>query len=112
MSETNNSEEKDKQVVISAEDCMGALDFWTHFDIEPPAELKQAMDKFIANPTFDNQNLVKLEICKTIATSDHEAFKDDMFQKIVDECRSTAYEMSFDKEVEETFSVKTQEKPE
>jgi hypothetical protein len=41
--------------------------------------LQDAFDLFAKDPTFENQNKVKLEICRAISQTDHEAFKDDMF---------------------------------
>lgn len=98
--------EKEQKIVISPEDCNAALDFWRHFNIPISPELQGAMDAFAADPTFVNQEKVKLEICRAISTSDHEAFKDDMFSKIVEECEGTTYEMQFDKDFEATVSEK------
>lgn len=98
--------EKEKKVVISAEDCNAALDFWRHFNIPIPAELQGALDAFAADPTFQNQEKVKLEVCRAISTTDHEAFKDDMFSKIVEECEGVTFEMQFDKDFEAEVSVK------
>jgi len=106
MSETEEKKEDLNKVVISPDDCNAALDFWRHFNIPIPAEFQAAMDAFAADPSFANQQRVKLEVTKAISTTDHEAFKDDMFTKIREECAGVAYEMQFDKEFEETVAVK------
>lgn len=98
-------EEKNK-VVISPEDCNAALDFWRHFEIPIPSALQEAFDAFSAEPNFTNQQKVKLEICRAISTTDHEAFKDEMFEKIVEECANVTFEMQFDKDFEAEVSVK------
>jgi hypothetical protein len=77
--------EKDNKVVISAEDCNAALDFWRHFNIPIAPSLQLAMDSFSKEPTFENQDKIKLEVCRAIAETDHEAFKDEMFKRIVEE---------------------------
>jgi hypothetical protein len=94
----------DSKVVISAKDCGNALDFWKHFNIPIPSELQKAMDAFAKNPNFSNQERVKYEVCKAISTSDHAAFKDDYFSKIVEECAAVAYSMTFDRDLENTLS--------
>lgn len=104
MSQDQNAEEK--KVVISPEDCNAALDFWRHFNIPIPANLQTALDKFAADPSFDNQEKVKFEVVHAIATTEHEAFKDEMFQKIVQECEGISFDMQFDKDLEETVTVK------
>lgn len=107
MSEENTkSIEKEKKVVISPEDCNAALDFWRHFNIPIPADLQSALDAFTANPSYENQDRVKLEVCKAISTTDHDAFKDEMFSKIVEECAGVTFEMQFDKDFEEEVAQK------
>lgn len=107
MSEENvKSVEKEKKVVISPEDCNAALDFWRHFNIPIPTELQAALDAFAADSSYENQDRVKLEVCKAISTTDHEAFKDEMFSKIVEECAGVTFEMQFDKDFEEEVSQK------
>ena len=105
MSKDQNAPE-DKKVVISPEDCSAALDFWRHFNIPISAGLQTALDAFAANPSFENQEKVKFEVVQSIATTDHEAFKDDMFAKIVEECEGISFEMQFDKDLEDEVTVK------
>lgn len=99
------AEEKENKVVISPEDCNAALDFWRHFNIPIPVNLQSAFDSFAKDPVFENQQKVKLEICRAISQTDHEAFKDDMFSKIVEECSGVTFEMQFDKDFENTVAV-------
>jgi hypothetical protein len=104
--EKKTSIEKEQKVVISPEDCNAALDFWRHFNIPIPADFQTALDAFAADPSFINQERVKLEVCRAISTSQHEAFKDDMFSKIVEECEGVSFEMQFDKDFEATVTKK------
>jgi hypothetical protein len=108
MSNQNNDQslEVKNKVVVAPEDCNAALDFWRHFNIPIPAELQSSIDAFSTDPSFANQEKIKLEICKAISMTDHEAFKDDMFSKIAAECENTTFEMQFDKDFEEEVSVK------
>lgn len=103
---TSQDVEKEKKVSISPEDCNAALDFWRHFNIPIPPALQAALDTFAADPSYVNQDKVKLEICRAISTTDHEAFKDDMFSKIVEECEGVTFEMQFDKDFEAEVQVK------
>ena len=98
--------EETNKVVISPEDCNAALDFWRHFNIPISAQLQGALDAFAADPSFKNQERVKLEVTRAIATTDHEAFKDEMFTKIVEECEGVSFEMQFDKDLEDEVTVK------
>ena len=105
INDDNSSlEEVKKEVVITPDDCKAALEFWKWFKIPIPDALQGAMDDFSANPNIENQDKVKLEVCRAISETDHEAFKDEMFSKIVEECRGVTFDMQFDKDIENTFS--------
>lgn len=97
--------EKDTTVVITPEDCNAALDFWRHFNIPIPQALQDAFESFSQDPSFPNQEKVKLEVCRAISETDHEAFKDEMFVKIVEECAGVTFDMQFDKDLEKTLST-------
>jgi hypothetical protein len=98
--------EKENKVVISPEDCNAALDFWRHFEIPIGSNLQLAFDAFAKDPSFENQEKVKLEVCRAIAETDHEAFKDEMFQRIAEECSGVTFDMQFDKDFEATVAEK------
>lgn len=93
-----------KKCVISSSDCQSALDFFNHFEIPLPTDLQVALDGFKADETVPNQEELKFQLCKAIATTDHEAFKDEMFEKIVAECKNVVYAMQFDKDLENTLT--------
>lgn len=103
-SENNALQEVSRKVVITPEDCSGAADFWTHFEVPMPMELRSAFEKFAKDPSINNQDDIKLQICKAIGYTDHDAFNDEMFKEIVEECRNVVYDMSFDKDLEKTLT--------
>jgi hypothetical protein len=96
--------EDTKKLVISSEDLLSAFAFWEHFNVPVPEELKSAVDSFLKEPSIRHQDEVKYQICKAIALTDHEAFKDDMFKKIVEECKDIVYEMSFERDLEKALN--------
>jgi hypothetical protein len=100
----NVLQEKVPKMVVTPEDILGAFDFWTHFEVPPSPELKAAVEAFAANPCLETQQEVKLQLCKGVGFTEHEAFKDDMFKEITEECREVVYDMSFDKQLENTLS--------
>lgn len=99
-SDNNALQEVSTKVVITAEDCAGAADFWTHFEVPMPVELRSAFEAFAKNPTIENQNEIKLQVCKAIGYTAHAAFEDEMFKEIVEECKNVVYDLSFDKDLE------------
>lgn len=100
----------EKRVVVTAEDSKAAFEFWNQFNIPVMPGLKEAFDKFQAEPTYENQDHLKLMVCKAIATTEHECFKDETFQKVVEECAEVSYDMAFDRDFEETVAVIEEDK--
>lgn len=98
-------EQVESKVIVTPEDAKAAFEFWHQFNVPPMAGLKEAFEKFQATPTFENQEHLKLMVCKAIATTDHECFKDETFQKVAEECNEVAYDMAFERDFEETVAV-------
>lgn len=101
--DNNALQEVSKKVVITPEDCAGAAEFWTHFEVPMPEGLKKAFEDFTKDPSFLNQNAIRLEISRAIAYTDHDAFKDEMFKEVVEECKAVEYDMGFDIDLEKTL---------
>jgi hypothetical protein len=108
--DSNPLQEVSKTVAITPEDCSGAADFWTHFEVPMPQELKDAFAAFAKNPSFVNQQEVKHQVCKAIGYTDHEAFKDEMFTEIVEECRNVTYDMGFDSALDGALTTEEDKK--
>lgn len=100
----NPMKEVEKKILITPEDAQGASEFWTYFEVPMAAELKAAFENFIKNPTYENQQELKLLSVKAVGFTDHEALNDEMFKEIVEECRNVSYEMTFDKDLETTLT--------
>ena len=103
--ENNALQEIKRNVAITPDDCSGAADFWTHFEVPMTAGLKEAFAAFAKDPSYSNQQVVKLEVCKAIGHTEHDAFKDEMFNEIVEECRNVTYDMGFDNALENTLGT-------
>lgn len=101
--EKNVLQEVSAKVAINAEDCDGAAEFWKHFTVDMIPELRTAFEKFAKEPTYENQQEIKLAVTKAIGYTEHDAFRDEMFKEIVEECRNVVYDLSFDKSLEATL---------
>jgi hypothetical protein len=109
-SDKNVLQEVVKKVAINVEDCTGAAEFWKHFNVDMHPELKVAFEKFASDPSFENQQEIKLAVCKAIGYTEHEAFRDEMFKEIVEECKGVVYDLSFDKSLEATLDKEGEDK--
>jgi len=103
--QTKSISEVGQTIAITPEDCSAALDFWKHFNIPVSEQMQKAFEAFVKEPTFQNQKRVKREVTREISTSSHEAFKDEMFKKIGEECQDEFYGIAFDEELEEMLTV-------
>ena len=97
------------KVVVTPEDAKAAFEFWNQFNIPPMDGLKEAFERFQNNPTFENQDHLKMMVTKAIATTDHECFKDETFKKVAEECAEVSYHMEFQRNLEETIGVTEEE---
>lgn len=96
---------QENKVVVTPEDAKAAFEFWHQFQVPVMPGLKEAFEKFQADPTFDNQQHLKLMVCKAVATTEHDCFKDETFKKVAEECAEVAYDMEFDRDFEEAVAV-------
>lgn len=108
--DVNPLQEVVNKVAITGEDCAGAAEFWKHFGVDMTPELKAAFEKFQESPTYENQCEVKLQVCRAIGYTDHDAFKDEMFKEIVEKCRNVVYDMAFDRSMEAALDKEEVEK--
>ena len=98
-------EEKERNVVISSEDVKNVRDFMTHFKIAMPADLEKALSDFESSKTFENQEELKVQLCKMMVESDHALLKDELFSQVIDNSSKIVQEALFDKAVKETLSA-------
>jgi len=108
--ESNVLQEIIPTIVINAEDCDGAAEFWKHFSVDMIPELCEAFEKFCKEPTFENQMEIKLAVTKAVGYTEHDCFRDEMFKEIVEECRNIVYDLSFDKCLEATLDKEEDKK--
>lgn len=94
------------KVAITPDDCQNIRNYCTHFGVELPASLEVALKNFEGNVCFENQNDVKLELCKWMLESQHESFKDSMWEAPKKAAEEIVFDLQFDKDVNETLNDK------
>jgi hypothetical protein len=80
----DNNEDNIGEVIITDDDAKHILRFFNKFYIPIPKRLRNAVTAFTAEPTYENQQLLKLELCKAIAKSKHSMFDDEIFGDIIE----------------------------
>lgn len=92
------------KVAISPEDCQNVRNYCTHFGVELPEHLERALKNFENNVCFENQNDIKLELCKWMLGSQHESFKDSMWEAPKKAAEEVVFDLQFDKDVNEALN--------
>ena len=100
MSEVNENGEIERKVPVSSEDCENVKNYSLNFGVDISEELQQAMDKFDADPTYENHEDFKLEICKWLIQSGHESFEDQLWDHPKESAQDIVFNLQFDKDVQ------------
>lgn len=98
---------------IDADDCRNIRDFYTHFSIEMPAELRSAISEFESASSTDQpkekmielQNQLRSALCVSIISSNHPFFKDHLMDEIRSNAQQIAFLANFDEEVSSTLDT-------
>jgi len=101
MEETSSS--KLTEIVIGTDDMKNSRDFFELFNIEMTPEL-DAIIKQIEAAGSDKLDLklqeqFRYRLCQAMLQSQHEMFKDPLFEKPLDNMRRIVYESSFDEQL-------------
>ena len=117
MSILDNQEDKEVQFTpltslnIDGDDCRNIRDFYTHFGIEMPVELKASIDAFEEAVSADEpkerlidlQNSLRVQLCLSITSSEHPFFKDHLMDEIRSNASQITFLANFDKELTDTL---------
>jgi len=103
----NETEEIINKVTIGVEDVKSIREYFKHFEINLPSSLAKALDVFEkdGSQTIENQNFLKLQLCKTMLKSDHETFKDQMFDVVKETANEAVYNLQFDFDVKDELDA-------
>jgi hypothetical protein len=103
MSEDNTDESVKNKVAISGDDCGNVAKYCSHFGVPSSDELNESLAQFKENPTFENQQEVKLAICKWILSCQHQSFEDNLWDAPKKAAEQVVYDLQFDKDLKEEF---------
>lgn len=110
MSDAKQNGEVEKKVTISNEDIENVRNYALHFGVDLTPELETSMKNFENDPSYENQMDFKLEICKWMTGSQHESFKDKLWDHPKTAAADAMYDLQFDKDLKEELSAEEQPK--
>jgi hypothetical protein len=102
MSDDNKEDVKNctNSIVISVEDAENLYTYSSYFEVPLSDDLKTAIEGFKAEQSLRAQTELRLQIAKWILTSEHESFKDELWNEVKECCQPTQFELEFSKELE------------
>lgn len=100
MSENENVE----KVVVSKEDTDNVRNYSEHFGVPLSKELTESLDLFDADPSYKNMLKFKLELAKWIRDSEHESFKDPLWNHPKENVVDIIFDLQFDEDVADELS--------
>ncbi len=102
--------EDTEKVVVSKEDTDNVRNYSEHFGVPLSKELTEALDAFDAEPNYKNMLKFKLEIAKWIRDSEHESFKDPLWNHPKENVEDIIYDLQFDEDVANELSNDSEKK--
>lgn len=96
----------EKKMYLSLEDAKNIRDFYEHFEVPVTDLLKSALENFEKEQTYENQEALKLATVLSVSESQHEVFVDEMFVNIRKDTADIAYEMTFERDMQEMLRKK------
>jgi hypothetical protein len=94
----------EEKMVVTKDDLKTIDDFFKYFKIKKPKALKKAMKDFSKNQSLQTQVQLVIALNEAI-TVDHPLTQlDEIFKPVVEEASKTLFELSFNKDVDDTFT--------
>ncbi len=106
MSEEKLDQSVEEKVVLSSEDIKNVNEYFKHFSIPMPNYLEESLNKFNESQTLENQKFLKLQICKVLIESQHESFRDQMFDTVKETANKARYDLQFEFDVKDELTHK------
>jgi hypothetical protein len=100
-------EAKKQEVVLTLSDVQNIRDFFKHFKVEATPELEDVIARWEAKKgkvDIGDQHDFKVALCTAMMTSEHEMFKDSLFDAIRANSAKIVFDATFKKELENTLT--------
>ena len=97
-------QEKKPEMILETKDVEVITRFFDHFKIEIPTYLKEANEAFTNQPNLDTETTLKLALTKAVVEKKEEIENlDELFVPVVKACGEMAYNLQFDKDLEDVI---------
>lgn len=96
---TDENGEVVEKVPLTEEDVTNITNFSESFGPEIPETLGVALEKFKQEQSYENYRDLKLETCKWLLESEHEALTDSLWDHPKQTAKDAMFDLQFDKDV-------------
>ena len=105
----NTSGEADRSIPVSTEDCDNVRNYSLHFGVAITDTLKDSMNLFEKDPTFENMLDFKREICRWLVECGHESFTDELWKHPTEAANDILYDLQFDRDVQDILTERKED---
>jgi len=122
MEKNNNNFQVEalEEITTDVEDCKNVRDFFSHFKIDVPNYLHDAIAAYEAaldanknskeqrnqdRTLLDAQNLFRISLCRAMVESDHPLFKDELFKTVINNSDQVVFTANFDKQISDALTT-------
>ena len=108
----NESNPIEQDIVVTVDDCKNLKNYGEYFGVSLDKALVKALDDFIEDQSFLNQQNILREFCVWITTHPHETFKDPLWEKPQLNANKFLPELLLDHEIDKLIQGKSDVDPE
>lgn len=99
--------EDQKELVMSKDDLDNIENFFSHFEMEMPKDLRNQLDAWKHDPdnfTVEKEKALTNAVAEALVKSKHKIFEADVWKGILSNASETYYNAQFDKDLEEVLT--------
>jgi hypothetical protein len=98
-------DEAESKTLVTMEDVKNVRDFFDHFKIEMPQYLTDHLAAMENAENIDEKlhDEMRVQVARAIAESEHEIFKDQLFEEVIPNCQKAWFDRQFSEDFEEAM---------
>lgn len=97
-----------KEIMLNVDDIRNLREFFQHFQVTIHPDLEDALtvwENKKEKVTLEDQENLRIGLCKTMVSSDHKMFKDELFAPILASSEKLVFESTFKEELEKQLTT-------
>lgn len=100
-------DEAESKTLVTIEDVKNVRDFFDHFKIDMPQYLSDHLNNMenADSITEELHDEMRVQVARAITESEHEIFKDQLFEEVIPNCEKAWFDRQFSDDFEEAMDT-------